>query len=346
MSKYQISELIGDFLEYCEIEKGNSQMTVQNYDHYLQRFVTWAGDIKPEEINYDLIRKYRLYLNRFKDHYGCELKRKTQNYHVIALRVFLKYLGKRNIKTMPPEQIELGETEEREIQFLESQEVQALFEATNTEKNDLIRLRDRAILEVLYSTGLRVSEIVKLRTDRVNVEKGEFTVRGKGGKSRVVFLSESAKQKIRDYSNKRTDTYKALFIRHNPQKEGIDEMMDHLHYLTPRTIQRIIIKYTKIAGIQKQVTPHTLRHSYATDLLQNGADLRSVQGLLGHASITTTQIYTHLTDKHLKEIHQKFHGKKVEKKSQKSQPKADPPMAEKIKSPHSAKAPRGKQNHN
>jgi len=317
MSKYRLSDLIGDFLEYCEIEKGNSQMTVQNYDHYLQRFLTWAGDCKPEQINYEMIRKYRLHLNRLRDNLGNELKRKTQNYHVIALRVFLKYLAKRNIKTIPSEQIELGETEEREIQFLEPTEIQALFEATNSEKNNLIRLRDRAILEVLFSTGLRVSEIVKLRTDRVNVEKGEFTVRGKGGKSRVVFLSEAAKHWLREYSNARTDNFKALFVRHNPQKENIDQMMDHLHYLSPRTVQRIIIKYSNRAGIQKEVTPHVLRHSYATDLLRNGADLRSVQALLGHASVTTTQIYTHITDKHLKEIHHKFHGKKVEKKTKK-----------------------------
>ena len=317
MSKYRLSDLIGDFLEYCEIEKGHSQMTVQNYDHYLQRFLQWAGDIKPETINYELIRKYRLHLNRLRDNLGNELKRKTQNYHVIALRVFLKYLAKRNIKTMPADQIELGEVEEREIQFLEPSEVKALFDATNTEKNDLIRLRDRAILEVLYSTGLRVSEVVKLRTDRVNVEKGEFTVKGKGGKSRVVFLSESASRWIREYSNKRTDSFKALFVRHNPQKENLDQMMNHLHYLNPRTIQRILIKYSKKAGIQKQVTPHTLRHSYATDLLRNGADLRSVQALLGHASVTTTQIYTHLTDKHLKEIHEKYHDKKAEKKIKK-----------------------------
>ena len=308
----KVADLILDFLEYCEIEKGHSQMTVRNYDLYLRRFLDFAGDITPAKITPDLIRKFRLQLNRMKDEQGRTLGKKTQNYHLIALRSFLKYLTKRDIKSLAPEKIELADTEERQISFLELEELTKLFQATESEKNELISLRDRAILEVLFSTGLRVSELVGLTRKNVNIERGEFTVLGKGGKSRIVFLSETAAARLKEYLNKRQDNSPALFVRHRLQQkagEDISEEFEGFSHLTPRTIQRIIQKYATRAGITKKVTPHVLRHSYATDLLRSGADLRSVQALLGHSSVTTTQVYTHITDEHLKETYQKYHGK-------------------------------------
>ena len=308
----KLSDLIADFLEYCEIEKGHSQMTVQNYDHYLQRFLAFSKDITPAKISQDLVRNYRLYLNRFKDQKGQNLTKKTQNYHLIALRSFLKYLAKRDIKCLAPEKIELADTEDKEIVFLEPEELEKLFEAVGSEKNDLIRLRDRAILETLFSTGLRVSELVNLTKENVNIERGEFSITGKGGKTRVVFLSDSAKSWLNEYLKKRHDNSNVLFIRHGTaQREasGIEEEFDDFAHLTSRTIQRIVRKYAVRAGITKPVTVHSMRHSFATDLLRSGADLRSVQALLGHSSVSTTQIYTHITDKHLKETHEKYHGK-------------------------------------
>ncbi len=317
----KVSELIVDFLEHCEIEKGHSQMTVQNYDLYLRRFLEFAGDITPGKIVPDLIRKFRLQLNRMKDKQGRTLGKKTQNYHLIALRSFLKYLAKRDIKSLAPEKIELASIDEKQISFLEPGELTKLFEATNIEKNDLIRLRDRAILETLFSTGLRVSELVGLRRKDINLEQGEFSITGKGGKSRVVFLSEAATARLKEYLDKRRDNSPALFIRHRVSKkvdEDISQEFEEFSHLTPRTIQRIIQKYTTIAGIGKKVTPHVLRHSFATDLLRSGADLRSVQSMLGHTSVTTTQVYTHITDKHLKEAHEKYHGK-IKKSNNKKQ---------------------------
>ncbi len=321
----RVSDLVVDFLEYCEIEKGHSQMTVQNYDLYLRRFLEFAGDITPAKITQDSISKFRLQLNRMKDKQDRTLGKKTQNYHLIALRSFLKYLARRNIKSLAPEKIELASIEERQVSFLEPGELTKLFEATNTEKNDLIRLRDRAILETLFSTGLRVSELVSLNQKNVNLDQGEFSITGKGGKSRVVFLSEAATARLKEYLNKRRDNSPALFIRHRAQKkadEDISQEFEEFSHLTPRTIQRIIQKYTTRAGIGKKVTPHVLRHSFATDLLRSGADLRSVQSMLGHTSVTTTQVYTHVTDKHLKEAHEKYHGKsekKLEARNSKSE---------------------------
>lgn len=307
----KLSDLIADFLEYCEIEKGHSQQTVQNYDHYLQRFLEFADDITPKKITPELIRQYRLHLNRMKDGKGNYLGKKTQNYHLIALRSFLKYLAKRDIPSLAPEKIELADIEDRQITFLEPDELDKLFSATDTEKNEIIRLRDRAMLETLFSTGIRVSELVNLKKENVNLERKEFSVVGKGGKSRIVFLSDSAVEHLKKYLEKRNDKFPALFIRHRthiaPEKEiEEDESFSHL---TPRTIQRIVRKYAVRAGLTKPVTVHTLRHSFATDLLRSGADLRSVQALLGHSSVTTTQVYTHITDKHLKETYQKYHGK-------------------------------------
>ena len=302
-----VRDLITQFLEYLEIEKNKSQKTLENYDHYLRRFLEFTKVGSPADIDLETVRKYRIYLNRLGDEKGSTLKKSTQNYHIIALRAFLKYLAKLDIKTLSPEKIELSKAPEREVVFLESDEIKRLLSAPDGE--DISSLRDKAILETLFSTGLRVSELCSLNRDSVNTKSGEFSVIGKGRKMRIVFLSDSSKESLEKYLNKRTDIDKALFVRavKNPGTEKKDLR------LTERSIQRMIKKYGQKAGIVKNITPHKMRHSFATDLLQNGADIRSVQSMLGHASITTTQIYTHYTDRHLKEIHKKFHSKGTQK---------------------------------
>ncbi len=300
-----VKDLKSQFLEYLEIEKNRSPKTIENYNHYLTRFISFAKVENPRDITEEAVRKYRLTLNRTMDERRKPLKKVTQNYHVIALRSFLKYLAKRDIRTVPAEKIELGKQEEREVVFLEPPELERFLRAPQGET--LSNLRDRAILETLFSTGLRVSELCSLDQDDIDLKRGEFSVRGKGSKLRMVFLSEQSKTAIASYLNKRQDADTALFIR-VPRGERF-EKFEELR-LTPRSIQRIIKKYAIAAGIVgKKVSPHSLRHSFATDLLRNGADIRSVQALLGHSSVTTTQIYTHVTDKQLREIHQKFHGK-------------------------------------
>jgi site-specific recombinase XerD len=294
------------FLEYLEIEKNRSAKTVENYNHYLNRFFEFTKVIKPSDITEDVIRKFRLYLNRLTDASGSSLKKVTQNYHVIAIRSFLKYLAKIDVKTVAPEKIELGKQEEREVTFLEPNELDRFLKSP--EGTNISSLRDRAMLETLFSTGLRVSELCSLDRDTVDLKRGEFTVRGKGSKLRVVFLSDTAKASLASYLDKRSDAHQALFIR-VPRNEAFDKF-EELR-LTPRSIQRIVKHYAIKSGIVgKHVSPHSLRHSYATDLLRNGADIRSVQAMLGHSSVTTTQIYTHVTDKQLREIHEKFHDKK------------------------------------
>lgn len=310
-----VDELITDFLEYCEIEKNHSDLTIRNYDHYLRRFTDFAENegrknLKPQQISMDLVRKYRLYLNRYTTNMGESLKKITQNYHIIALRAFLKYLAKRDIDSLSPEKIELGDAEKKQVDFLEVTEVEALLAAPdqdNSQSNEIVLLRDKAILETLFSTGLRVSELTNLDVDEINLKRGEFPVRGKGGKDRIVFLSDKATSAILEYLKARADNYKPLFINVSTNTDDLDD--GEYKRLTPRSIQRLIKKYSHIAGITKKVTPHILRHSFATDLLINGADLRSVQELLGHASVTTTQIYTHLTNKKLREVHKSFHSK-------------------------------------
>ncbi len=300
-----IKELKSQFLEYLEIEKNRSPKTIENYNHYLTRFISFAKVENPRDITEEAVRKYRLTLNRTTDERGKPLKKVTQNYHVIALRSFLKYLAKRDIRTVPAEKIELGKQEEREVVFLEPPELERFLRAP--QGASLSNLRDRAILETLFSTGLRVSELCSLDQDDIDLKRGEFSVRGKGSKIRMVFLSEQSKAAIASYLDKRQDADEALFIR-VPRGERF-EKYEELR-LTPRSIQRIIKKYAIAAGIVgKKVSPHSLRHSFATDLLRNGADIRSVQALLGHSSVTTTQIYTHVTDKQLREVHAKFHGK-------------------------------------
>lgn len=297
MQKY-----IDDFLEYLEIEKNRSPKTLENYRRYLMYFAAFAHIGDPAKITSDLVRGYRLHLHRKEGSDGARLKANTQTYYLIALRSFLKYLQKRDVKTLAPEKIELGKIREREIDFLKQDEMDRLLAAP--EGNDITALRDRAMLETLFSTGLRVSELCSLDRKSINLNTGEFAVLGKGGKLRVVFLSDRAKDALKAYDGAREDIDDALFVRHDIKQNTKDDLR-----LTPRSIQRMIKKYAVKAGVVKKVTPHQLRHFFATDLLQGGADIRSVQAMLGHASITTTQIYTHYTDSKLKEIHKKFHDK-------------------------------------
>lgn len=286
-----IKKLHKEFLEHLEIEKGRSLKTVENYDRYLKRFFTFAHIDSPVDITEDMVRRYRLWLNRFKDEHGQELSRKTQNYYLIALRSFLKYCAKRNVESLGAEKIELAKTSPHELDLLDSADVERLLEMPKG--NDPKAMRDRAILEMFFSTGLRISELCALAMDDINIKRGEFSVRGKGGKIRVVFLSDRAQKALETYLNKSTK---------------VDD--ERLFPMTARSIQRMIKRYAIAAGITKKVTPHVLRHAFATDLLQNGADLRSVQALLGHANIATTQVYTHVTDRQLAEIHHAFHGKR------------------------------------
>lgn len=302
-AKAMFSDYLADFLEYLEIEKGRSLKTIENYSLYLNRFYEFAGDIKVGKIDSELVTKWRKWLNRYKGDDGREVSKTTQNYHLIALRSFLKYLARRDIDALAPEKIELASSKRPQVSFLTPEEVTALFEGTDT--SNIIGLRDRAILELLFSTGLRVSELVNLNKDSINLDKGEFSIRGKGQKDRPVYISDSAKHAMIEYLKTRKDDDEALFVQASKSKNADEASINRL---TPRTIQRIVERYRKKAGITKHVTPHTLRHSFATDLLGNGADLRSVQSLLGHANIATTQIYTHVTDPQLKEIHKQFHS--------------------------------------
>ncbi|OGD57173.1 hypothetical protein A2V71_01995 [Candidatus Berkelbacteria bacterium RBG_13_40_8] len=300
-----ISKLITDFLEYIEIERGRSVTTAKNYDHYLRTFAFFAKENEvetPEKISQDLVTKFRLFLNR------TDKSKSTQNYYLIALRSFLKYLGKKNIQTLAPEKIELAKQDERQITFLDHEELERLL--SSIDNNTLHGKRDKAILDLLFSTGLRVSELASLRRDQVNLDRGgEFSVKGKGGKVRVVFIDEAAKKSLERYLAGRNDKSEHLFVSYG-HSDKIQDKSDKIKDIpiTPRSIQRMIKKYALKAGITKKVSPHTLRHSFATDLLMSGADLRAVQSLLGHSSVTTTQIYTHVTDQHLKEVHQAFHG--------------------------------------
>lgn len=288
---------IKEFLEYLEIERNRSRKTLENYRRYLDDFLRWAeekGVRAPKEITQEVIRGYRLSLNRKETLGGEALKRITQNYYIIALRGFLRYLAKRGVDTLPAERVELSSQEQRKVDFLEPDEIRRLIAGVGG--SHLNGLRDRAIVTVLFSTGLRVSELAALNREDINLDRGEFAVRGKGRKVRVVFLDPAAKEAIKSYVAARGDIEEALFINHRTQSR-----------LTVRQIQRLMRAYAAKAGIVKRVTPHVLRHSFATDLLMQGADIRSVQEMLGHSSITTTQVYTHVTNPRLKEIHEKYH---------------------------------------
>ena len=308
-----ISELVADFLESLEIEKGRSTKTVENYGLYLARFIDLITEdfegqemIKPSDITPEVLRRFRLKLNRFSDNQNKErLSALTQSYHLIALRGFFKYLAKRGIKSLDPSLIDLPRAAKKQVTFLHFDEIERLLAEIplDTESG----LRDRAIIELLFSGGLRVSELCSLNRDSINLERREFMVRGKGKKDRPIFIDKSTAECIEDYLNMRTDALPALFLN-NSANQQIPSTSGDFRRLTPRSIERIVQKYTRLAGITKHVTPHTMRHSFATDLLMNGADIRSVQSLLGHANISTTQIYTHITDPHLKEVHEKFHS--------------------------------------
>lgn len=288
-----------EFLEDLEIEKGRSLKTVENYDRYLRRFREFSKVVSPSEITDDVIRNYRLWLNR-----SGSIKRRTQNYYLIALRSFLKYLARRDVASLSPDRIELAKVPERSLDLISMTELSRLLEAPDGQ--DLKSLRDKALLEMLFSTGLRVSELCSLLRD-IEIEKDEISVRGKGEKVRVVFVSENARKAVKAYLKIRKDMSDALFVSYPRTAMSGDNAIPQR--ITSRSVERIVKFYAVKAGISKKVTPHVVRHSFATDLLENGADLRSVQALLGHANIGTTQIYTHVTDKHLRDIHKKFHGK-------------------------------------
>jgi len=298
ISRTELDRLIEEFLENLEIERNCSPLTIRNYRHYLNRFSSWLKrnnlQGEPGSVNLEIIKKYRVFLARFSTPNGIPLSRSTQSYHVIALRAFLRWLIKNDYKTIPPEKIDLPKSESRSLKFLSTEQVERLL--SQPQISTLRGIRDKAILEVLFSTGLRVSELVKLNRDQIDLRRREFGVIGKGGRPRVVFLSQRAADWLKKYLDGREDSTQPLFIG--------KEMR-----LTARSVQRIVAKYGRKARLPIEVTPHVIRHSFATDLLMAGADIRSVQEMLGHKNISTTQIYTHVTDKQLREIHETFHGR-------------------------------------
>jgi site-specific recombinase XerD len=307
-----LADLIEDFLEHLEIEKGRSKKTIENYRLYLERFLELTqeilnkDDVKPSDIDREVLRKYRLKLNRYgSDNGEDDLKTITQAYHLIALRGFMKYLARREIKSLNPSLIDLPHVVRKQVTFLHFDEVEEILGQIDTSTES--GLRDRAIIELLYSGGLRVSELVGLNRDSINLERREFVVRGKGSKDRPIFISQSAANWVAEYLDARTDSMPALFLNNSRNLQTADTSGNYRR-ITARSVERIVEKYARLAGITKHVSPHTLRHSFATDLLMNGADIRAVQSMLGHADISTTQIYTHVTDAHLKEIHEKYHS--------------------------------------
>ena len=299
------SELITDFLEHMEIEQNRSQKTIANYHHYLMRLVEFTDDCDIKKLDAESVRKWRLWLNRLTDQNGDPISKTTQNYHLIALRSFLKYLAKRDIDALTSDKIELAKVTRPQVTFLDTGEVVRILDAIDT--SNPVGLRDRAIIELLFSGGLRVSELVSLNRDHINLDRREFSIRGKGQKDRLIFISDAAADWLDKYLHSRKDNFKPLFVHYSGSKDELDD--GAYTRLTARSVQRLVARYAKVAGITKRVTPHTLRHSFATDLLTNGADLRSVQSLLGHANVSTTQIYTHLTDPQLKKVHERFHRK-------------------------------------
>lgn len=307
---HNLQNLKTEFLQYVEIEKGRSLNTVRNYDQYLTRFLDYTKLKDPKGITDSLVRDFRIWLNRQeakkeKGMSATTLKKRTQNYYLIALRAFLKYLARQNIASLSPDRIELAKVPERSLDLITIEELSRLLAAPDT--SELRGLRDKAMLELLFSTGLRVSELCSLPRD-INLKLDELSVRGKGEKVRVVFISDDARTAVQKYLDKRDDMDDALFVQIMGKNEKLNKKRDSMR-LTSRSVERIIKHYAVKSGISKKVTPHVIRHSFATDLLRNGADLRSVQMLLGHANINTTQIYTHVTDSELKKIHKKFHRK-------------------------------------
>lgn len=315
-----LQTLINEFLEYLEIERNVSKLTIRNYKHYLERFVAFLGGVpqtpssppsvktvKISDVNSESIRQFRLYLSRFTDEHGMSLKRVTQNYHLIALRSFLKYAAKRDVALVSPDKIDLPKAESRSIKFLERDQVERLLSQPQISTPE--GLRDKAILEVLFSTGLRVSELVSLNRDQVNLERREFGVIGKGRRSRIVFLSDAAAEWLGKYLATRDDSTRPLFIRYAGKKAKEHDPSGESLRLTSRSVQRSVEKYVRSAKLPLKITPHGLRHSFATDLLSGGADLRAIQELLGHKNVSTTQIYTHITNPQLRAVHERFHRK-------------------------------------
>lgn len=299
-----VSDYLLDYIEHLEVEGGRAAKTASNYRLYLERFAIFTNDIEVAKITSELVRKYRLWLNRFRNDEGEELATITQAYHLIALRGFLKYLSYRDIETLPSDKIILPKISRKQVTFLHYDEVERLISTIDLESE--AGLRDRAIIELLFSSGLRVSELVNLNRDHINTKRREFMVRGKGQKDRPVFISEAAADWVNRYLDARQDTLPPLFLSYSKNVEST--LSGDFRRLTARSIQRMVNKYARLAGITKHVSPHTMRHSFATDLLMNGADLRSVQSMLGHSNISTTQVYTHVTDEHLREVYEKFHS--------------------------------------
>lgn len=313
----KLPDLVSQFLEYLTIERNVSPLTVRNYKHYLGRFMSWllaSSSTLPqvENIKEDTIRRYRVFLSRLTDGNNLTLSKSTQNYHLIALRMFLKFLARRDIVTLTAEKIDLGKAQSISLKFLNQEQLTRLLNQPDmsTPQGN----RDKAILELLFSTGLRISELVHLNKGDINFESREIGIIGKGGRPRVVFISDSAAKWIRHYLSARSDNFKPLFIRYSGKKIAKD-VGDEGYRLTPRSIERAVEKYVKKARLPIKITPHGLRHTFATDLLTNGADLRAIQEMLGHKNISTTQIYTHVTNPQLKDIHKKFHGKDAVDKS-------------------------------
>ena len=300
---HYLSDMIRDYAEHLEVEGGRSTKTTENYTLYLERFIEFSGDVTVESLTPEIIRKYRLWLNRYHNSRDGELSLITQNYHLVALRGFLRYLSNRDIQTVSPEKIILPKVSRKQVTFLHYDEVVRLIEQIDCSTED--GLRDRAIVELLFSSGLRVSELVNLNRDHVNTKRREFMVRGKGQKDRPVFVSKSAAEHVDTYLAARMDNLPPLFLSYS--RNNLSSNTGDYRRLSARSVQRMISKYARLAGITKHVSPHTMRHSFATDLLMNGADIRSVQTMLGHSSIATTQVYTHVTDQHLKEVYEKFH---------------------------------------
>lgn len=300
-----IDQAIEAYLEYLAVERNRSKKTIRNYRHYLTRLVDYAGDITTHDITTELIRKWRLWLHDLGSDRSEELSTATQNYHLIALRNFLKYCHRRGLETLSPDQIELAKSAKPQVTFLNTDELTRLFRQPNV--LDVSGLRDRATLELLFSSGLRVSELIGLDRTHINLERREFMVRGKGQKDRPVFVSQEATDWLKLYLEKRTDNLPALFISYSGKHTA--GTSGNYRRLTARSVQRMVAHYALLAGITKHVSPHTLRHSFATDLLMNGADIRSVQAMLGHSNIATTQVYTHVTDPHLRNVHEQFHAK-------------------------------------
>jgi len=296
-----LSDAINDYLEYLEIEKYRSDKTITNYHHYLERLIEFADDIPLSKVDEKLIRKWRIWLNRYQNSNGETLSKNTQNYHLIALRNLLKYLAKQDIKALSAEKIELGKVQRAKVENLSPKEIAAVRRQINTSKE--IGSRDLAIVDLLLASGLRISELVALNRTDIADSKNSFTVRGKGQKDRLVFVTDQSLDTLNNYMKTRTDNLPPLFIQYSRFSE--ESRDGDYRRLTARSVQRLLAKYGRLAGVKTTVTPHKLRHTFATTLLANGADLRSVQTLLGHADISTTQIYTHLTNHQLREVYDK-----------------------------------------